>query len=127
MRLRAGRLLIVLLCAAGCAQQGRPRVQGKVTLHEKPLGNQTLTLFFDGPAGEAFAKRISIAADGTFNGEVPGPGVYKVSVEESMAAQENPEAARSLAPVPAKYRDRSTSGLEWDIKPGNNDRDFALP
>jgi hypothetical protein len=29
-------------------------------------------------------------------------------------------------PIPAKYKDPKTSGLTWDVKGGNNPKDFVL-
>jgi hypothetical protein len=118
-------LLLILL--AGCAPASRPRVEGTVTLAGKPLGNQTLTLFFEGQGGDNFAQRLRVGADGKFAGEVPEAGKYKVMIEPSLAAQEgNARGEAGGMVVPDQYRDTATSGLEWDVQPGVNKRDFDL-
>jgi hypothetical protein len=122
--LRTGVLLFLLL-ATGCSDRARFQVRGKVTYNGKPIGHQTLTLFHAAP-DDPFAKRFPIAAaDGAFAGEVPKPGTYKVYIEPSMAAMEGMASADEMH-FPEKYRDKATSGLEWDVKPGLNERDFDL-
>ena len=120
-------LFLALLLSACSRPVARPRVHGTVSLGGTPVGSQTLTLFHEGSDNERYAQNIPIGPDGTFSGEVPAPGLYKVLIQPSMAAMEGnaPPDAKTIA-IPAKYRDRTTSGLEWDIKPGDNERTFEL-
>jgi hypothetical protein len=118
--------LLVLL--AGCSQEGsRPRVEGKVTFQGKPLGGRTLTLVSEGAPGEFFTQRIPILADGSFSGEVPAPGNYKVVIEESLAVQEGHASAGGTSKtIPPKYRAPATTDLVWTIQSGKNYQEFKL-
>lgn len=119
--------LLSLLAIAGCGAPARPRVEGKVTVDGKPAANQTLTLSFVAQAGESFDERLPLSSEGTFSAEVPATGKYKVAVEPSLAALEGRgEAAKGQVVVPAKYRNKATTDLEWEIKAGLNQRDFDL-
>jgi hypothetical protein len=121
-------VLMLFLIAAGCGQDvSRPRVQGKVTFQGKPVGGRTLTLWSEGAAGEFFTQRLALRADGSFSGEVPVAGNYKVVIEESMAVQ---EGSKPVDPdritIPEKYKTAATSDLVWHIRNGANDRDLEL-
>ena len=126
-RLAVGSLCL-LLCATGCGKDAaRPKVQGKVTFKGNPVGLKTLNLRSEGEAGESFSQRISIQADGTFSGEVPEPGSYKVLIEESLAVQEGVHKIDPNQPIlPAKYKDPATTDLSWVITKGENKKDFEL-
>jgi hypothetical protein len=125
-RRAAGAFLVLLVLGVGCASKGRPRIHGKVTLNGQPLADRMLTLF-GGEGVDVFSQSVPILTDGSFSGEVPAPGTYKVVIQESLAAQEgNKPSTPDSAPVPPKYRDPATSDLTWTIEPGNNHRDFNL-
>ncbi len=120
-------LSVLLVLMVGCASQGRPRVEGTVTLNGKPLGHRTLVLFADREDGEFFAQPFPLSPDGAFAGEVPEPGKYRIVIEESRAVQEGTrELAADLPPIPPRYRDRTTSDQSWTIHPGNNSRKLDL-
>jgi hypothetical protein len=116
------------MLAAGCGKEdSRPRVQGRVTFQGEAVGGQTLTLVSEGAAGEFFTQKIPLRADGTFSGEVPVPGNYKVVIEESLTVQEGrPPAGGNRRQIPAKYRAAATSGLVWTLQKGENNREFEL-
>jgi hypothetical protein len=120
-------LLALALAVSGCGAPARPRVEGKVTVGGKVPVDQFVTLYHEGQQGATFSQRYRIQPDGSFAGEAPAPGKYKVLLEPSLAAQEGLAKPASQVRVPAKYRDRTTSGLEWDVQPGENKRDFELP
>jgi hypothetical protein len=112
---------------AGCNQDvSRPRIRGTVTFEGKPVSAQTLVLYSEGAAGDFFSQRIPLLADGTFSGDVPAPGNYKVAIEESLAVQEGAKPARNSVTVPQKYRQPGTSNLIWSIQPGDNYQAFEL-
>jgi hypothetical protein len=120
--------LVALLLSAGCSKDvSRPRVQGTVTFQGNPVGSKTLALFSEGAPGEFFAQKIPIGPDGTFSGEVPAPGTYKVVIEESLAVQEGARRpAGDQVKVPDKYRSVATTDLTWTIEKGDNSRDLVL-
>jgi hypothetical protein len=121
-------LLALLLLAGGCAKEAsRPRVQGKVTYQGKPVAGQTLVLVSEGAKKEFFSQRLPLSAQGTFAGEVPQPGKYKVVIEESLAVQEGRKPADPNRPaIPRKYRNRDTSDEEWTITEGDNYKEIKL-
>jgi hypothetical protein len=97
-----------------------------VTFHGQPVVGQTLALFSEGSAGEFFSQKIPLRADGSFSGEVPAPGTYKVAIEEALAIQEGRKAATDRPTIPQKYRKAATSGLVWTIEGSENYREFEL-
>ena len=123
----AGGLLILLLLTAGCGPKGRPRVHGKVTCNGQAVGNQTLTLVSEAEPPDRFTHNIPLQPDGTFSGEAPVPGAYKVVISKSLAAMEGrPLAGEDAVKVPEKYRSAATTDLTWTIQPGENTREFVL-
>jgi hypothetical protein len=120
-------LLVLLLLAAGCGKSAsRPRLEGQVIFQGQGIGPLTLTLYSEGGPGEFFTHKVSVHGDGTFSGEAPTPGKYKVVFEESLAAQEGNRAAGPLQKVPLKYRAIATTDLEWIIQDGENSRELKL-
>ncbi len=121
-------VVCLLLLAAGCGSTpSRTTLAGKVTYKDKPVGDQTLVLHSQGNQGEFFTHKIPIAADGTFSGEGPTPGVYKVVIEESLAVQEGVKTrGANAAVVPRKYRRVETTDLTWNIHAGENKEEFKL-
>jgi hypothetical protein len=122
-------VLLVLLPVVGCGKPAvsRPKDQGQVTFQGGPVGDRTLALCSQGPEGDFFAQKLLLGPDGTFSGEVPVPGDYKVVIEESLAVQEGrKEAAANRVNIPEKYRSASTTDLVWSIVPGPNTRNIEL-
>ena len=123
-------LTAVLLC--GCAKEGMPRgtVTGKVTLAGIPVSPATIR-FENAAAGIALAAEIG--PDGayevrTYKDIGLPPGSYKVAIAPgSMKAPANIPLAGSEAAPPlgtpafaAKFHSTETSGLEIDVKEGEN-------
>jgi hypothetical protein len=101
-------------------------VRGSVTYRGSPTPYQTLTLHSTDPARK-FMRRVYLDEKGHFEGDAPEPGEYKVTIELPMAAQEGgKDIAGADVKLPAKYRQAETTDLRWEIKPGVNERDFAL-
>jgi hypothetical protein len=120
-------LLLLLLCCGCGSGDARVRVSGKVSSQGQPVGEQTLVLVSEGGAGEFFTQSLPLQADGTFSGEVPVRGTYKVVIEESRAVQEGQKPADpGKKRIPAKYRSRDTSDLSWDIHKSDNYKEFDL-
>jgi hypothetical protein len=116
-----------LVLLAGCSSPAvRPHVRGAVSYDGHPVASATLTLCSDGEGSDLFIHRIALMPDGTFSGQVPLPGKYKVVIEESLAAQEGnaPDAPRLK--IPMKYTRRETSDLTWTIQQGDNVQNFDL-
>jgi hypothetical protein len=126
---RLSGLLVSLTFVAGCSSQ-ESSVSGTVYLDETPIG----------PGSVAFEP---IAAGKMATGYVDPSGHYelKTNRDEGLAAGkyrvlviiDNPDAAsRDLRPaaaadrIPAKYTETSTSGLEYDVAPGENTIDVKL-
>jgi len=116
-----------VVALAGCGPDAaRPQVAGTVMYRGTPVGNKTLHLVFDAPVGESFSQPFPLGPDGTFTGEVPKPGAYKVMVTESLAEMENyakNKGQKSPAGVvlPPKYRAADTSDVTVTINPGKNE------
>jgi hypothetical protein len=123
-RLDIVAIMLLLLLSMGCSGGGRPQIHGTVTYNNKAVGGRTLALS-QGEGVDAFTHRIPIKADGTFSGEVPQTGTYQVVIEESLAAQEGRKAPGG-EPIPAKYRARNTSDLNWTIGQGVNEKAIVL-
>jgi hypothetical protein len=118
---------MLLLMVAGCgAPTTRPQVQGKVTFQGAPVAGATLALYSEGGGGAFFSQKIPLRADGTFAGDVPAAGTYKVVIEESLAVQEGAKRAGPRVALPAKYREAGTSDLVWAVHEGSNSKDFDL-
>ena len=141
---RAGRLALLLGLAAGCGG-GRwngsgADVTGRVTLDGQPVGIARI-LFYGGdrPYDPIF---MELEPDGTFQSVNVPLGSVRVAVQTSpyaglgklkMAAQGGkirspgpPIPKGDWRPVPAKYEDPATSGLEYNITRGANKLDIAL-
>jgi hypothetical protein len=120
-------VLLLAAVVSGCQGDGRVRVRGKVTVQGTPAAGQTLTLHSGGGAKDFFAVRLPIKADGSFEGEVPARGDYKVLIEESMAVMEGrkPTGGPTLK-IPARYRTAAGTDLVWPIHDADNFREFDL-
>lgn len=113
---------------AGCGSSLQP-VRGTVTLPDgKPAAGSQIV--FDGPeGGKAISARGDVQADGSFelstsqpSDGVP-PGKYRVQVNPPPVV--DAEAAQRL-PFNAKFTEFSSSGLEYEVKPGKNDFSIQL-
>ena len=111
------------VCAAGCGGGYLP-VHGKVTL---PDGSPVpgCTVIFEGQAGgKAISARGEVGPDGSFTmstnrpGDGVPPGNYRVSV-----APPPPPSLDSPSPAPynEKFTRLETSGLTFEVKPGNSE------
>jgi hypothetical protein len=120
--------LFLLFLAQGCSSPpSRPHVRGKITFQGKPVAGRTLALYSEGKPGEFFSQKMPLGPDGSFSGEMPAPGKYKIVIEESLAVQEGRKPANDNRPkIPRKYRAPATSDLFWTIHDGDNDLDFDL-
>lgn len=119
---------LVAIAIAGCGGSLQP-VRGKVTLpNGQPAANSQVV--FDGPiGGKAISARGDVQADGSFELSTAQPGdgvpVGKYRVQVNPPPIVDAEAAQRL-PFNAKFADFSTSGLEFEVKPGGNDFSIQL-
>jgi hypothetical protein len=126
-RLAAGLLLVLLFCSGCGSGDSRVRVRGKVSFEGAPVGNRTLTLVSEGAPGEFFTQSIPLDAEGTFSGEVPARGTYKVVIEESRAVQEGQQPVDpNQKIIPAKYRSAADSTETWSIDKSDNYKEIVL-
>ena len=136
--MRHGRFVIVLLLTlgtlAGCAADTKiASVDGIVRLDGKPLTSGTVR--FVPAAGRAATGTIQ--SDGTFSlgtyGESDGAliGTHQVAVVSYEAADDGRPAYEvrtqtSKSLVPERYAAVGTSGLTFEVKPGQNEANLDL-
>ena len=134
---------------AGCVDDTKATVTGKVTYHNAPVTGGNLLLYAE---GNASPFPVYIRADGAFNVSGAPSGPMRVAIEtDSVPPAEatlppeppggvpvppngkGPETGKidlsnmpKKVPIPPKYKDPNSSGLTWEIKPGKNSRDFPL-
>jgi hypothetical protein len=119
----------VLTLLAGCAGQTHPAhspVTGSVTLDGKPLGSGAV--LFESATG--FAGSANLASGGTFRmrcqyGDGLPVGHYRVAVVPTEPDPLRRDAAPA-SPIPLRYRDFATSGLQATMEKGCAPFDFDL-
>lgn len=109
-------VLTLVGCGGGPPKdESRTQVSGVVTLNGKPLPAGNLTFKAkDSP----LAAQISIKAEGKYSTDRVPLGVNLVSVETESLQSGSPGL---YTPIPAKYAEYMTSGLEVEVKPGVNE------
>ena len=120
-------LLTVLMgCGGGTVSLPKASVAGSVTYQGKPL--HTGRIIFFHPSGQAASG--DLGAGGTFN-LVAFQGKNQVAVECFEQPKSNLKsgprtmmATKSL--IPGRYTEFGTSGLTFDVKPGENKAEFVL-
>jgi hypothetical protein len=117
---------VLLILIAGCGETtSRPKVKGKVTYNGQPLANKTLILTLEGAQG--VSQSLPLGPDGSFDGEVPQPGTYRVSIAESMAVMEGLDRKRKDGPkIAAKYHAAATSDFKVTIDRRSNEKTIDL-
>jgi hypothetical protein len=123
----------VLACVlAGCSgDRLESQVSGVVTLDGQPIGPGTVVF---APADGGPPATGSVGEDGrytlkTSRAEGLAAGTYRVALS-IRKIPENFNPADRLPPgeslIPEKYEQSSTSGLEFEVSPGNNTIDLPL-
>jgi hypothetical protein len=127
----SGAVLMGLLMAAGCgsgAPSDQPElgeVQGTVTLDGKPLSAVIVT--FNPAKGRPSigatdeAGKYSLTYLGNVDGAVVGKHTVTITTPQDHP---DPPGQKFKDPVPAKYNSSTTLGA--DVKPGQNEFNFAL-
>jgi hypothetical protein len=127
---------LVLICGCGSSSPETAEVEGIVKLDGQPL---TLGIITFTPEGGRSATGF-IQSDGTFHlttyrdGDGALPGKHTVTITPGgTGPQARPDfdsdrpAMTSNSPIPVKYGIPGSSGLEFDVKPGEvNHADFNL-
>jgi hypothetical protein len=114
-----------ILATGGCGpnrvqRADRAAVTGTVTYMGKPVsgGIVTFTSASNGATADCMLK-----SNGKFAvGDVP-QGEVKVTIDPESI---KPELGSRYVQLPAKYLSAQTSGLSFDVKPGDNTADFDL-
>ena len=123
-------MCIAVLTVAGCSPP-QASVSGRVTLDGKPLPAGRVTFLCDGRGRPALAGKIT--AEGTYGIANLPPGLAAVSVE-TFKPQPKPasgvdpttgvdasldwEDTGPYVPIPQRYANPKTSGLEHMLAPG---------
>ena len=139
---RPGRVLILsgtsilLLAVLGCGESSPPlcQVSGKVVCQGKPLTVGEVTFMSD----SGFGTSSPLDSEGRYSlrcqyGKGIPRGTYKVivappltQVVESAPAPTKSQARDAHPEIPQKYREFSTSGLEFVIKDSRHTIDLTL-
>jgi hypothetical protein len=116
---------VIACCGCGGGQQvieGRTIVSGTVTLDGAPLKGGSIT--FTSREDSILSKTVNIGSDGKYQTDRAPTGKSGISIETESLQFGN---AAAYVPIPARYTSPATSGLEVDLKPGENENvDFAL-
>lgn len=133
MRHALSRLTAICLVSfVGCSGGLESSVSGTVTLNGKAIGPGSIS--FVPQAGEKNPAIGTVLADGSYflkssRTEGLAAGKYRVSlyiheVPPDMQPGQRLNSSKSL--IPEKYESSTTSGLEFDVKPGRNTIDIPL-
>jgi hypothetical protein len=122
--LRWPALLTAALLLAGCAP-GRGQVSGKVKYKGQPLPNGTIT-FYDQKNNTVSS---AIGPDGSYSVQKVVAGPVKISVMVPMDISfmgEKLSSGPKAPALPAKYSDQEKSGLDFEVKAGDQVHDVNL-
>lgn len=114
-------LLLLPLALAGCGR-GQYPVRGKVSYDDGTPMTKGLVVFESQDGKAAVTARGELADDGTYQlgttkpGDGAPAGKYRVLVTPRIEDPDAPEPA-----FDRRYADFSTSGLEYEVKPGVNE------
>ncbi len=125
----AAALVVFALGLTGCGSRLYP-VRGTVTLDDGTPLTKGLVVFERVDGGPAVTARGEVRPDGTYelSTSKPGDGVpagrYKALVNP-LELSDVPDEQKKL-PFDVKYTKLATSGLEFEVKPGDNQFDIKL-
>lgn len=107
----------LIACALGCSQKpvdpNRTTVSGAVIYDGKPLPAGSIS-FESSEKGIATSTPIK---DGSYSTDRAPTGNVAIGVNTASIQYGNPA---KFVPIPAKYADSATSGLSFEVKPGEN-------
>lgn len=119
-------LLVIFAASGGCAHKPTPRldrgaVSGTVKYKGKPMTGGRV-IFISAKDAVASASCM-LQENGTYMvGDAP-IGETRVTIDTESIKAHIPER---YVQIPAKYLSAETSGLTYDVKPGDNTADFDL-
>jgi hypothetical protein len=128
-RFRLGIVGLLGVALAGCGG-GKSPVRGTVTLDDGSPLPKGMVVFERSGGGAAITARGEIQPDGHYelSTDKPGdgvpPGKYRVLIN-SMDLSDVPDEKKNL-PFAIKYLKFETSGLEYEVKSGQNDYQIKL-
>ena len=129
--LRYGTVLILVVAVLGCRHRGvalpTAPVSGRVTYQGKPLGFGRIAFIHS--SGQAAGAEI--AADGSFT-LTAYQGGNRISIEcfdtdkpgSTKKRSRMMDDSKSL--IPDRFMNYGTSGLTFEVEPGNNKAEFTL-
>lgn len=124
--------LLTAVVVTGCSHSTQEsQVAGNVTLDGASIGVGTIVYV---PVGGGKPATGSIEADGSYFvntsrelGMAPGTYAVTVSIREmpkNVKRSDHPPPGKLL--IPQRYEQSSTSGLQFEVAPGNNTIDIEL-
>lgn len=126
--------LLVLMLAAGCSRAPEKTypVEGRVTLDGKPLKGGTVLFesIQPGTSGKCYTARGTIDSQGRYRlstftfGDYDGavPGRHRAMILPDLSQVPDRPGARPPVDVPDKYQSPETTDLEYEVKPGQENR-----
>lgn len=110
----------IVVLHAGCTRQPvtdptRASVAGTVLFDDKPLGGGSITFLSKKDANYRITGMIK--NDGSFAFDGAPVGEAQLAVETDSLRYADPA---HFVPIPAKYRAIETSGLSFEVQPGDN-------
>jgi hypothetical protein len=118
---------MLAMLSAGCADDGRAKVSGRVTYNGQPLATGSIAFI-----GDNYQTATTVlASDGSYSMRA-ALGTNKVVIasrDESLGeptVDGLPKKISSKSHIPEYYADHAKSGLTADVVSGSNSFDFAL-
>ena len=126
-------VLLLVVFLAGCADSQKATVTGKVTLDGKVLDHGSV-VFWSGDQEQIKSAAGDITENGTYTVQIGQSGKmysgeYQVEVSARGPSSPNPYGGPPTPGeliTPEHYADTETSGLRYNIRPGNNTIDIVL-
>jgi hypothetical protein len=125
-----GGFLVALLLLAGCDRDNTVEVKGTVQFDGKPIEDGSINFV---PADGKSQTAGGAIKDGKYSVKVPvGPMKLTISAPKVVGKKklydtpESPERPVMAESLPAKYADREKTELEFEVKPGVNEKNWDL-
>jgi hypothetical protein len=125
-----GGLLLASLLLAGCDGDNRVVVKGTVQFDGKPIADGSINFVPNDGKSQTAGGAIK---EGKYSVRVP-VGPMKITISEPKVVgkkklydtPDSPERPIMAESLPAKYADRDKTELEYEVKPGLNEKDWDL-
>jgi hypothetical protein len=116
--------VIALIGCGGSGGMDTAKVKGTVTLDGNPVAGSATVMFE--PIGGGKMAMSSVQSDGSFvlktyeegDGAVVGKHRASVSPVTPFLGEDAPDPLPSKGGIPPKYHSATTSGWEFEVKPG---------